>query len=205
MRLARLALLALSLALVAAAISPAKQIDRDPRTSGPTRSVREFPAWKLLPTSNFATLTDRLVGSKRWALYLFKASPQGSGRRVCLQAINVSGAPRGVSVLTGRPECGLLKSERGFIASQSEVSGRSGIGTVTAIATVSRIEVELVPTGVSQHPTRVLNQHQMRKSGLPPLVYSAFVEGGSCLERLSGLDGDGRTIFSTGARGCGDG
>jgi hypothetical protein len=202
MRLARLiAIPQLLVVLFASGLAMANEAHH---RDGAPRAVREFPAWKMLPTEKFATLSDRLVGSKRWALYLFKANEQGSARRVCLQAINVSSTPNGVSALTGRPECGLLKSQRSFVASQSEVSGRSAIGTVTANSAVSSIEVELVPTGVSQYPTRVLNQHQMRKSGLPHLAYAAFIDSGNCLERLRGLGTDGRTIFSTGRRGCGD-
>jgi hypothetical protein len=202
MQLARLIAIAVALLAVLAAVSLAAPAQKSPRADGASRAVRDFPVWRSLPTNRYATLSDRLVGSKRWALYLFKANPQGSPRRVCLQAFNVSSAARGVSVLTSRPECGLLRSERSFVASQSEVAGQSAIGVVTANASIASIEAELVPEGSSDHPTKTLSRHQRRKSGLPPLVYSAFVDGGSCLESLKGLDSEGRTVFGTGSRGC---
>lgn len=205
MRLARLISLAAVLAAGLSAVHAAAAEEQETLRNGvSTSAVRDFPAWKLLPTAHYATLTDRVVGSKRWVLYLFRAKPQGSRHQVCLQTINIGGARGGVAVLTGRPECGLLNTPRSFVAAQIEVSGRTAIGIVMANIATSSIEAEFVPGGVSQHATRILNQHQMRKSGLPRLVYSAFLGGGSCLERLSGLDSDGGMIFSTGTRGCGD-
>lgn len=204
MRLARLISLAAVLGVALSAVYAAAE-EREPLGSkGSSRAVRDFPAWKLLPTASYATLTDRMVGSKRWVLYVFKTKSQDSQRRVCLQTINIGSTRNGVSVLTGRPECGLLNSRRSFIASQAEVSRRTAIGVVTASTSTTSIEAELVPGGVFDHPTKALNQHQIRKSGLPLLIYSAFVADGSCLERLTGLDSEGGTVFSTGSRGCSD-
>lgn len=204
MRLARLILTAAVLGVAFSATSGAvAEEKRTVRNGGSARAVRDFPAWKLLPSNSYATLTDRMFGSKRWVLYLFKAKPQGSQRRVCLQTINIGSRSGEITALMGRPECGQLNTDRSFIAAQIEVSGKSAIGVVTANVATSRIEAELVPGGVSAHPTRILNQHQIRKSGLPRLIYSAFARDGSCLERLSGFDSDGGTVFSTGSRVCG--
>jgi hypothetical protein len=82
------------------------------------------------------------------------------------------------------------------------ITDGTALGVVTAISETARVEVELVPGGVSRYRTRVLNQRQKSKSGLPALRYAAFVATGDCLENLQGQDREGRTTFDTGPRGC---
>jgi hypothetical protein len=206
MQLARLIAISLGVCMVTFAGGLVYSPDGQLQARSASSAVLDFPAWRLLPTSHYATLTDRLVGSKRWVLFVYRARSQGVKQRVCLQAINVS-SRRGsseVSTLSGRPECSSLATEGSFAASQIEVSGRPAIGVVAANPKVTSVEVELVPGGVSRQATKTLNEHQMRKSNLPPLVYSTLVGNAGCLERISGLDDAGSTIFSTGSRGCSD-
>lgn len=185
--------------ILACAAGVAAASDEAVRRDTGGQEVREFPVWRLLPTNHYATLSDQLIDGRRWALYLFEGS---SSRQACLQAFLLKRSRTGVSVLTGRPECSVLTPHKGFGASQMSITDGTALGVVTAISETARVEVELVPGGVSRYRTRVLNQRQRSKSGLPPLRYAAFVATGDCLENLKGQDGKGQTTFDTGPRGC---
>lgn len=206
MQLARLITTLVALAsLVVADNSPAAPTDGLSQPSAAALSaVRGFPAWKFLPTDEYATLSDRFIGRKRWVLYVYKApSSAKAPRRTCLKAITISARSVGVSALTSRSECGILDVQQGFVVSQSVLLEKSAIGVVTAQSATQTIEMQLSPVGrVSHHDVKRLSQQQARKSGLPPLRYSVAVEGGDCLEYLRGLDGNDQTVFATGARGC---
>ena len=83
MQLARLvAAISVALTLLGAA-GVAAASDEAVRQGAGSQKVREFPVWRLLPTDDYATLSDRLIEGRRWALYLFKGS---SPRQACLQA-----------------------------------------------------------------------------------------------------------------------
>jgi hypothetical protein len=200
MRLARIAATFIVLTLSGSVVGLAPADEGRFPARGTPRSVREFPAWKLLPTARYATLADRLVGHRRWALYVYRRNAGGLLPQVCLQAITVRGEGKEVSILKAQPECG---SARRFVASQSEVAREAAIGVVTQNAETASIKVELVPGGTYARPVKVLSEVQMAKANLPRLLYSVFLsDGAGCLEELTGLDSSGSSTFTTGSRGC---
>lgn len=190
------------MAVMLCAMGVGATVSAQGRPASAAQAIREFPAWKVLPTQEFATLTDRMVGKMRIALYVYG---NGRKRHVCVQEVAVQPAGRfDLSVSVGQPECGRLAGGKGFVATAGgfEKEDVTVVGVVSADTELRRVSVRVAPGHEAGRRSRMLSAAQAAKADVERLRFSTIiVPHYGCLQELAGYDGANQRLFGS-SREC---
>ncbi len=196
-------LLAILSLAVLAAVTPAHGATRQPATSHVRRSQQR----KL-------SLAEGRVDGSRWAVFASASHAGGGASDVgCISAVaydppnhpiekQACGQLRGPT----RPGAPPLYALAPGSAPKASAGAHAFAGSVLGVSvapSVRELALQLQPSRTTTVPTKYLTGRQAHELHLKRFRYAALALAGSvCVERITGLDRKGKTVFSAAASDC---